>query len=110
MEDAQLEVWWGHEGDSYDPFTQVLEKSIEIDVMLRGGERRVLRDDVPLRQFTYQEMLLLASAAGFKVLLARLCALDREAGNGSVSGILNGWACAGDQDIYRILSDIPGWW
>lgn len=70
VEDAQLEVWWGHEGDSYDPFTQVLEKSIEIDVMLRGGERRVLRDDVPLRQFTYQEMLLLASAAGFKVLLA----------------------------------------
>lgn len=68
VEDAQLEIWWGHEGDPFDPFTQVLQKSIEIDVMLRGGERKVLRDNVFLRQFTYQEMLLLAQTAGFKVL------------------------------------------
>lgn len=67
VEDAQLEIWWGHEGDKFDPLTQVLDKSIEMDVMLRGGERKVLRDNVLLRQFTYQEMLLLAHAAGFKV-------------------------------------------
>lgn len=68
VEDAQLEIWWGHEGDLFDPFTQVLEKSIEMDVMLRGGERKVLRDTVLLRQFTYQEMLLLARSAGLQVL------------------------------------------
>jgi hypothetical protein len=71
VEDAQLEIWWGHEGDPFDPFTQVLEKSIEMDIMLRGGERKVLRDTVQLRQFTYQEMLLLARTAGFEVLFLR---------------------------------------
>lgn len=74
VEDAQLEVWWGHEGDTFDPFTQILDKNVTIDVMLRGGERKLLKDRVPLRQFTYQEMLLVAQSAGFKVLLRLLLA------------------------------------
>jgi hypothetical protein len=67
VDDAQLEVWWGHEGDKFDPFTQVLDKSIELDIMLRGGERQSLTDTARLRQFTFQELLLLCDVTGFEV-------------------------------------------
>jgi hypothetical protein len=104
VEEAQLEVWWGHEGDRFDPFTQVLDKSIEMDIMLRGGERKVLRHNVLLRQFTYQEMVLLAETAGFKVLpcLIRsmrcfLCSMLQVAR-----------VCAGGQDLRGLCIDFLG--
>jgi predicted SAM-dependent methyltransferase len=68
LEEAQVEVWWGHEGDIFDPLTQILTKTIEVDMMSKGGERQKLFDTVELRQYTFQELKLLAENAGFEVI------------------------------------------
>lgn len=67
VDDAQLEVLWGAEGDAFDAFAQVLRKTVEVTVMHRGGEQQRLRETVPLRQFTFQELCLIAEQSGFKV-------------------------------------------
>eukprot|EP00892_Ulva_mutabilis_P006742 jgi/Ulvmu1/443/UM001_0450.1 len=68
VDEAQLEVLWGAEGDAYDAFAQVLRKTVEVTVMPRGGRQQRLRETVALRQFTFQELSMLAERAGFTVL------------------------------------------
>ena len=63
----QVEVWWGQEGDRFDALAQVLHKRIEVQIAMRGGQRLLIRDEHALRQFTFQELKLLAHLAGFQV-------------------------------------------
>ena len=67
VDEAQLEVLWGSEGDRYDAFAQVLRKTVDVTVMHRGGQQQRLRETVQLRQFTFQELTMLAQHAGFQV-------------------------------------------
>jgi hypothetical protein len=62
-----VEVFWGHEGDPFDPITQIQKKTVEVNILKRGGERLQILDTQQLRQFTYQEFTLLAQLTGFKV-------------------------------------------
>jgi hypothetical protein len=44
-----------------------LEKHVAVDVMMKGGESVRLEDVLRLRQFTFQELLLLAELTNFEV-------------------------------------------
>lgn len=67
VDEAQLEVMWGAEGDVFDAFSQVLRKTVEVTVMPRGGRQQRLVEAQSLRQFTYQELRMIAERSGFQV-------------------------------------------
>ena len=65
-----LQVFWGKEGDDFDPMTQILKKTVQINVMMRGGDRLQLEEVIAMRQYTFQELSLLALVSGFDVAAA----------------------------------------
>lgn len=67
VDEAQLEVMWGAEGDAFDAFSQVLRKTVEVTVMPRGGRQQRIIEAQSLRQFTYQELRMIAEQSGFQV-------------------------------------------
>jgi SAM-dependent methyltransferase len=69
-----LEVRWGKQGDEFDYETQVYYRTVEVKVLelgagfgSKGKVVRRLSEVVPNRVHTYQEVKLLAAAAGFSV-------------------------------------------
>ena len=62
---------WGAEEDAFDPLTQVRQAS----VVFETDQGQSIKDVVPTREYTLQELRLLADAAGF-VDVATYGALD----------------------------------
>ena len=73
FEGGDLRVRWGAEEDAFDPLTQVRQAS----VAFATDQGQLIRDVVPTREYTLQELRLLADAAGF-VDVATYGALDPE--------------------------------
>ena len=72
FEGGDLRVRWGAEEDVFDPLTQVRQASVVFETAGTSIE-----DVVPTREYTLQELRLLADAAGF-VDVATYGALDPE--------------------------------
>jgi SAM-dependent methyltransferase len=67
---GQLEIIWGDDNDEFDPITQVRQFSVALE--LKGvddadTDLQSVREIVPLRLFTTQEIAALAQIAGFEV-------------------------------------------
>jgi hypothetical protein len=73
FEGGDLRVRWGAEDDVFDPLTQVRQAS----VVFETDQGQSITDVVPTREYTLQELRLLADAAGF-VDVATYGALDPE--------------------------------
>ena len=63
----QVDVFWGHEGDTFDPFAQVIKKTVTIHVDEPRGELLEVSSVMEYRQYTFQEMASLARLSGFEV-------------------------------------------
>ena len=72
FEGGDLRVRWGAEEDAFDPLTQVRQASVVFET-----DGQSITDVVPTREYTLQELRLLADAAGF-VDVATYGALDPE--------------------------------
>jgi len=72
FEGGDLRVRWGSEEDAFDPLTQIRQASVAFET---AGQ--VIEDVVATREYTLQELKLLASMAGF-VDVATYGALDPE--------------------------------
>ena len=70
FEGGDLRVRWGSEEDAFDPLTQIRQASVAFET---AGTS--INDIVPTREYTLQELRLLADAAGF-VDVATYGALD----------------------------------
>ena len=70
FEGGDLRVRWGAEDDAFDPLTQIRQASVAFET---AGTS--INDVVPTREYTLQELRLLADAAGF-VDVATYGALD----------------------------------
>ena len=65
-ESGKLKVVWGDDDDEFDPIAQVRQFSVAME--LEGAEEpQSIRETVPLRLFTTQEVDALARCAGFSV-------------------------------------------
>ena len=73
FEGSDLRVRWGAEEDAFDPLTQIRQASVAFET---AGTS--IQDVVPTREYTLQELKLLASMAGFKGEVATYGALDPE--------------------------------
>ena len=83
---GDLRVSWGSEDDIFDPLTQVREASVLFET-----EGQTIEDVVATREYTLQELRLLADAAGFAE-LATYGALDAD------------FIDAGDEELaYRLV-------
>ena len=70
FEGGDLRVRWGAEEDAFDPLTQIRQASVAFET-----DGTSITDVVPTREYTLQELRLLADAAGF-VDVATYGALD----------------------------------
>jgi len=64
---TKLMVEWGAEFDNFDPVTQVLDRTVSISVLKGEEVVQGLEEVVPARQFTVQELELLADNVGLEV-------------------------------------------
>ena len=71
FEGGDLRVRWGAEEDAFDPLTQIRQASVAFET----DQGQSIEDVVPTREYTLQELRLLADAAGF-VDVATYGALD----------------------------------
>ena len=71
FEGGDLRVRWGAEEDAFDPLTQVRQASVAFET----DQGQLIEERVPTREYTLQELRLLADAAGF-VDVATYGALD----------------------------------
>lgn len=55
-EGLELTTTWGRPSDPYDPLRQVFTASVELRAR-EGGREQVLREQVPMRDWTYTELL-----------------------------------------------------
>ena len=60
FEGGDLRVRWGSEEDAFDPLTQIRQASVAFET-----DGTSITDVVPTREYTLQELRLLADAAGF---------------------------------------------
>jgi SAM-dependent methyltransferase len=80
---GELAIVWGDEDDTFDPITQVRQFSVSMDLsttdesMVLDGSMQSVKEVVPMRQFTAQEISALATCCGFEV-AAMFGALDEE--------------------------------
>ena len=76
---GELQVVWGDEDDPFDPITQVRNFTVSMQIVapepVEGMQS--VREIVPMRKFTAQEINLLAASSGFEV-AAMYGALDEE--------------------------------
>jgi SAM-dependent methyltransferase len=68
-EGLALAVCWGAPGDVWDPCTQILHRSVTVDVYEQGAAapRRAVTEVIPTRLYGVPELHLLAAAAGLRV-------------------------------------------
>lgn len=64
---SKLYIEWGREGDPFDGLSQVLERTICATVTKDDKHVRTLMEISDMRQFSMQELLLLAELAGLEV-------------------------------------------
>ena len=65
---GELQVTWGDDGDEFDAITQIRQNTVVLELKgVENAESQNVRDIVPLRLFTAQEMELLAQCGGFEV-------------------------------------------
>jgi SAM-dependent methyltransferase len=63
-----LHIVWGDEDDAFDPIRQVRDFTVEMKVLGGAGtQEQGVKEIVPLRQYTAQEIDVLATIAGFQV-------------------------------------------
>jgi SAM-dependent methyltransferase len=80
---GELAIVWGDEDDTFDPITQVRQFSVSMDLsttdetLVNVDSMRSVKEVVPMRQFTAQEISALATCCGFDV-AAMFGALDEE--------------------------------
>ncbi|KAL3149321.1 hypothetical protein ABBQ32_002129 [Trebouxia sp. C0010 RCD-2024] len=68
---GELAIQYGSSGDEFDPIDQVIMRTVQIyEADNQRCMQRKLREVVPQRIYTYQEMDLLASMGGFKLAAA----------------------------------------
>jgi SAM-dependent methyltransferase len=80
--DGSLRVRWGAAGDDFDPLSQVLRRTVSVELLRAvggGPPAMLLVDCVPARLFTASELGLLAARAGL-VVAAAYGALDEDSG------------------------------
>lgn len=63
----KLFVEWGRDMDEFDPVSQVLQRSVCITIFDQEAAVESLEEVVPYRQYTVQEVQLLAAMTGLKV-------------------------------------------
>ena len=64
--DGELQIVWGDDDDTFDPIRQVRDFTVQMKVV--GGEQdQFIKEIVPMRQYTAQEIDALATLAGFQV-------------------------------------------
>ena len=73
FEGGDLRVRWGAEEDAFDPLTQIRQASVAFET-----DDTSIKDVVPTREYTLQELKLLSKAAGFREEVATYGALDPE--------------------------------
>lgn len=64
---VQVDVFWGHEGDTFDPFAQVIKKTVAIHIDEPHGALLEVKSVMDYRQYTFQELASLARLSGFEV-------------------------------------------
>jgi len=64
---GKLYVQWGTEGDPFDALTQVLERTVTVTKTKEGKPVRTLMDVCEMRQFSMQELYLLARMLDLEV-------------------------------------------
>ena len=75
---GELRIVWGDETDTFDPITQVRQFTVSFDLTGTDEEdKQSVRQVVPMRLFTAQEIDALARCSGFEV-VARYGALDKD--------------------------------
>lgn len=62
---GEVRVSWGGDDDAFDPLTQIRRASVTFEVAdAAGATVETVEDTVPTREYTLQELLLLARCAG----------------------------------------------
>ena len=70
---GELKIIWGDDDDNFDPIRQVRDFTIAMELMVNKDMKidnvdlQSVREVVPLRLFTYQEIDVLSRVAGFEV-------------------------------------------
>ena len=73
IEYGELRIVWGDDDDKFDPIRQVRDFTVEMDLVITGdvkvddSDLQSVKEIVPLRMFTYQEIEVLGRIAGFKI-------------------------------------------
>jgi len=75
---GELQIIWGDETDTFDPIRQVRQFTVSFDLTgTQEEDRQSVRQIVPMRLFTAQEIDALARCSGFEV-VSMYGALDKE--------------------------------
>ena len=76
---GELQIVWGDENDTFDPITQVRQFSVSMEIKsdLPVSGLKSVKEIVPIRLFTSQEICALATSCHFKI-VAMFGALDEE--------------------------------
>jgi SAM-dependent methyltransferase len=75
---GELRIVWGDETDTFDPITQVRQFTVSFDLTgVEEKQKQTVRQVVPMRLYTAQEIDALARCSGFEV-VARYGALDKD--------------------------------
>eukprot|EP00195_Chlamydomonas_chlamydogama_P005377 CAMPEP_0202890652 /NCGR_PEP_ID=MMETSP1392-20130828/992_1 /ASSEMBLY_ACC=CAM_ASM_000868 /TAXON_ID=225041 /ORGANISM="Chlamydomonas chlamydogama, Strain SAG 11-48b" /LENGTH=373 /DNA_ID=CAMNT_0049574267 /DNA_START=80 /DNA_END=1201 /DNA_ORIENTATION=+ len=60
-------VEWGAEFDNFDPVTQIIDRTVSISVLKGEEVEQSIEEVVPYRQYTVQELDLLATMTGLRI-------------------------------------------
>eukprot|EP00873_Tetraselmis_striata_P036882 jgi/Tetstr1/457146/TSEL_043796.t1 len=63
----KLYIEWGREGDPFDGLTQVLERTVCATITADNQHERSMLEVIDMRQFSMQELVLMAQLAGLEV-------------------------------------------
>ena len=76
--ESLLSIVWGDENDKFNPISQIRDLSVQMSLTDSDGNiLKSVKEEVPMRLFTAQEIACLAKLAGFEV-VAMFGALDDE--------------------------------
>ena len=64
--DGELQIIWGDDDDTFDPIRQVRDFTVQMKIVSTERDQLV-KEIVPMRQYTAQEIDALATLAGFEV-------------------------------------------
>lgn len=70
---GELKIIWGDENDKFDPITQVRDFTVALDLVMNEDSKgdnpdlENVREIVPMRLFTFQEIEVMGRIAGFEI-------------------------------------------